>query len=447
MSVTDYFFPLTYVSSPEKAPFFNPASWMGLNLKKLDDIERSSYLVSQTRLVALNLLILADRLFIGFPKALGKISLVGLNGVGLACLPSKPSKVYKTTLDMVLAFRRREVQEFFYSLIKVINTVSDCFLMMGACTASTLSLFSFSANAWKIYSVVNPFAAFSVVLWGIGYFGDLYIKLSLDKDLKNFAIDIALRNIIESLISDFKFSNTTIKDWNELGRIYTQIDVVSKPDHFFDQMEVAGKDLITYLDNLKKDPQLLKKHAFIERKKEECEVIFGRITSIKNNSDPQNYTHNWTKVAEIFCNYYENPLINIDNTEEGNLAARTIYQLEDYDLAGMRQKFHSLNEELQKKYPTVKDRESDQYKIEKHALLKEIYASTVIKISSTLTHMAIDLTIRVAGSVGLIVRKFFPLTAFEIAIDTFFAMLYWGRNYITYLDKQKDKDNIASVRS
>ncbi|MFA6916461.1 MAG: hypothetical protein WC222_08700 [Parachlamydiales bacterium] len=437
-SVTDYFFPLVYVEPPKKEAFFDPSWGIGAVLKQLDDFENKSRLVSQTRMVALDLLILADRLFVSFPKALGKVSLVGLNALGIAYISNSFPEIYKAFLDVVLSVKRRDLSYFMYSALKVVNAVANPILMLGTCTASTLSLFSFASGAWQLYSVVNPYAAANILLWGIAYFGDFYINQNLKNDLTDFSLDIAMQNII-----------TSLKDKNELNvneachKIFAQIDTIKNPNNYFDELETAGNQLKQICESLKSNPELIKELAFIQHKQEECESLLEKIHQIKQNPGSADYVHNWKKVAEIFWNVFENPLYTIEDSPEGALAARTIYQLNNYDLGAMRMKYFELNQQLLKAFPS--DRESTAYEKAKDAFLKEIYASTVIKISSKLTYMVLDFTMNLAGALGRIVRKFFPLTAFEIAIDTFFAMIWWMRNYIEYKDKKCTKDNVSSV--
>lgn len=441
-TVTEYFFPLAYVPHKPKEPFFSPDTWLGKKVKELNDLDSKSYLVSQTRLVVLDLFILCERLFTGFPKPIGKMSLVWLNGLGLFSIPGMMSPIYKALLDVRLSFKQKDASQLLFSTIKVINAISDPILSFGTCTASTLSLFSFSSRAWEIYSVVNPYAAVNILLWSFGFFSDMYINTQLERDLKEFAIDIALEQIATKLKNE---KGLGVEDNCEL--IINGIQMHDEQKTFPEKMKGCAIALENICIKLKSDPQHEARVPFIEAQAAECQELLGKIRIGKLGAT---YTTRWPAVAQVFCDVLQNPLCDIPPTLQAVFALRTIYQLDAYDFASLRQDWFAEQQKLNKDYPnkgraTEQDEPSKAYLIAEQAMLREIYGKTLIAISSKLYYKGLDFSLNLAGTVGRIVRKFFPLTAFEISIDTSFAILWWYKYYKAYQDSKNKKDNIDTA--
>jgi len=134
-------------------------------------IIRHSDLGGSCAILALNICVLASKIFASLPQVVGRSALVALNYVGLVGLNVQVRCLVKTFSDVFWASDAHDFGAMGITIGKVVNEVSNILLILGNVVAAVASLANRRIVALTLYRVMAPWgliATFLVVGLDIG---------------------------------------------------------------------------------------------------------------------------------------------------------------------------------------------------------------------------------------------------------------------------------------
>lgn len=127
-------------------------------------VKQEKYLVESTSLQILNIVVLVDRIFIGFPKTLANLAQVYRSGSGLIKINTYLGSIGKSGSDVLLAFAQRDISGGLLAILWTARRITDTTLMCFLAAGYVGALGGALSFKMSLFALINPYSIASGLL-------------------------------------------------------------------------------------------------------------------------------------------------------------------------------------------------------------------------------------------------------------------------------------------